>query len=129
MFKSNNFLSIETISLDKEITKLGVQQTPLTSLLMGKGKTGRANAPIHTWREVTLSNDDDISVIEDNKDIQLYESQRATLNNACEIFQKGASVSGTVTAMSGNEISNHFAKEVNDRLLELKINMEKRLVS
>lgn len=129
MFKSNNFLSIETISLDKEITKLGVQQTPLTSLLMGKGKTGRANAPIHTWREVTLSNDDDISVIEGNKDIQFYESQRATLNNACEIFQKGASVSGTVTAISGNEISNHFAKEVNDRLLELKINMEKRLVS
>lgn len=127
MFNSNNFLSEEKISLDNEITKLGVQQTPFTSLLLSRGKIGTINAPVHTWREVTINNDEDISVIEGNKNVQFQQSVRATLNNVAEVFQRGASVTGTVEAMSGNGITNQFAKEINDRLLELKINMEKKL--
>lgn len=129
MFKSNNFLATEVISLDKEITKLGVQQTPLASILMAMGKVGKISAPVHTWREVTLDDTDDIGAVEGNKDIQFYQTGRAQLNNVAEIFQKGASVSGTAQAMSGNSISNKFAQETNDRLLELKINLEKKLVS
>ncbi|GIP52203.1 SU10 major capsid protein [Paenibacillus vini] len=127
MFHSKNYLHDESISLDKEITKLGVQQTPLTSLLMGLGKVGKINAPAHTWREVTLDSTDDIGAVEGNKDIQFYQSQRAQLSNYAEIFQKGVSVSGTVQAMSGNAINNQFAQETNDRLLELKMNLERKL--
>lgn len=129
MFKSSNFLQNEVVSLDKEIAKLGVKQTPLSSLLMALGKTGKINAPTHTWREVTLDNTDDIGAVEGNKDIQFYASKRAQLNNVAEIFQKGVSVSGTVEAMSGNNIGNQFAQETNDRLLELKISLERKLVS
>ncbi|WP_110932374.1 SU10 major capsid protein [Paenibacillus bouchesdurhonensis] len=129
MFKSSNFMRDESISLSEEITKLGVKQAPLTSLLMSLGKTGKINAPVHTWREVTLDNTDDIGAIEGNKDIQFYQSQRAQLNNVAEIFQKGVSISGTAEAMSGNGIGNQFAQETDNRLLELKINLERKLVS
>lgn len=129
MFKSSNFLKDEIVSLDREITKLGVEQTPLSSLLMGLGKVGKINAPVHTWREVTLDDTDDIGAVEGNKDIQFYQTGRAQLSNVAEIFQKGVSLSGTVQAMSGNGISNQFSQETNDRLLELKINLEKKLVS
>lgn len=127
MFKSTNFLNVETISLDKEITLLGVKQTPFSSLLMGMGKIGKADAPTHTWREITLDDTADISTIEGNKNIQFYQSGRAQLNNHCEIFQKGVSVSNTVQAMSGNGIKNQFAQETSRRLLELKMNLEKQL--
>lgn len=128
-FKSTNFMQIEAVSLEKEITKLGTKQTPLSSLLMGMGKTGKATATTHSWREVTLSNDEDITEIEGNKNISMYQTGRATLSNILEILEKGASVSGTVQAMSGNAINGQFAKEVNDRLLEMKYNLEKRLTS
>lgn len=125
MFKSNTFTELEQISLAKEIAVIGVQATPFTSMLMAKGNIEKALSTVYTWKEKTLDNTDDLSAVEGSDDIVFYESARAELNNILEIFKKGASISGTAVAMK----SNQFAEEVNDRLLELKINMEKKFIN
>ncbi|MGG4039288.1 SU10 major capsid protein [Heyndrickxia ginsengihumi] len=125
MFKSSNFTNAEQISLAKEIAVIGVQSTPLTSMLMAKGNIEKALSTVYTWREKTLDNTDDLSAVEGEDTTVFYESARAELSNILEIFKKGASVSGTAIAMKSTQL----AEEVNDRLLELKINMEKKFIN
>ncbi|ETI68131.1 SU10 major capsid protein [Neobacillus vireti] len=125
MFKSTNFTELEQISLAKEIAVIGVQATPFTSMLMAKGNIEKALSTVYTWREKTLDHTDDLSAVEGSDDVVFYETARAELNNILEIFKKGASISGTAVAMK----STQFAEEVNDRLLELKINMEKKFIN
>ncbi|MDH4618078.1 MULTISPECIES: DUF5309 family protein [Brevibacillus] len=125
MFKSNNLTATESISLAKEITKIGVQDTPLVSLLMSKGRTEKANGTVQTWRERTLDQTADISVPEGNENVTFYQSGRAELSNVLEIFEKGVSISGTANAISVTGQGNIFSAEVADRLIELKVNMEK----
>ncbi|MBB2482977.1 DUF5309 domain-containing protein [Bacillus sp. APMAM] len=125
MFKSTNFTNAEQISLAKEIAVIGVQATPFTSMLMAKGNIEKALSTVYTWREKTLDKTDDLSAVEGEDTTVFYESARAELNNILQIFKKGASISGTAIAMK----STQFAEEVNDRLLELKINMEKKFIN
>lgn len=125
MFKSSNFTPAEQISLSQEIALIGVQATPFTSMLMAKGNVEKALSTVYTWREKVLDNADDLSAIEGGDDIVFYETSRAELSNILEIFKKGAQISGTAEAMK----SVQFAEEINDRLLELKINMEKKFIN
>ncbi|QHJ71627.1 SU10 major capsid protein [Planococcus halotolerans] len=125
MFKSSNFTQAEQVSLSKEIALIGVQATPFTSLLMAKGNVEKALSTVYTWREKTLDHAEDLSALEGGDDIVFYETARAELSNVLEIFKKGASISGTAEAMK----SVQFAEEINDRLLELKINMEKKFIN
>jgi len=125
MFTSTNFTEKEQISLAKEIAIIGVQATPFTSLLMAKGNIEKALSTVYTWREKTIDSTDDISALEGEDTTVFYESARAELSNILEIFKKGASVSGTAIAMKSTQLS----EEVNDRLLELKINMENKLIN
>jgi hypothetical protein len=125
MFKSTNFTNAEQISLSKEIALIGVQATPFTSMLMAKGNIEKALSTVYTWREKTIDNAEDLSAVEGEDTTVFYESAKAELSNVLEIFKKGASISGTALAMK----SNQFASEVNDRLLELKINMEKKFIN
>ncbi|NLK93326.1 MAG: DUF5309 domain-containing protein [Bacteroidales bacterium] len=124
MFKSSNYTASEKISLAKEIALLGVQATPLTSLLLAKG-AGKAISTVHSWREKTLDTTSDISFAEGSETTTFQESARAELSNYLEIFKKGASVSGTALAMGANQL----AEEVADRLLEIKINIENKLIN
>ena len=125
MFKSSNFTNLEQISLAKEIALIGISATPFTSLLMSKGNIEKALSTVYTWRAKTLDNAEDLSAVEGSEEIVFYETARAELSNILEIFKKGASISGTAVAMK----STQFAEEVNDRLLELKINMEKKFIN
>lgn len=125
MFKSTNFTNAERISLANEIAVIGVQSTPLTSMLMAKGNIEKALSTVYTWREKTLDNTDDLSAVEGEDTTVFFESARAELSNILEIFKKGASISGTAAAMKSTQL----AEEVNDRLLELKINMEKKFIN
>lgn len=125
MFKSTNFTQSELVNLSKEIAVVGVQATPLTSMLLTKGNTEKATSTIYTWREKTLSHDEDISAVEGEDTTVFTESGRRELNNVLEIFKKGVSVSGTAIAMQSNQL----VSEVNDRLLELKVNIEKKLIN
>ena len=124
MFKSTNFTNAERISLAEEIAKVGVQSTPLTSLLIAKG-VEKATSTIYTWREKALSHDEDISAEEGADTTEFQVSARRELHNVLEIFKKGVSISGTAQAMNAAQL----AEEVNDRLLELKINIEKKLIN
>lgn len=124
MFKSTNFTNAERISLAEEIAKVGVQATPLTSLLIAKG-VEKATSTIYTWREKALSHDEDISAEEGADTTEFQVSARRELHNVLEIFKKGVSISGTAQAMNAAQL----AEEVNDRLLELKINIEKKLIN
>ncbi|WP_145523476.1 DUF5309 family protein [Virgibacillus sp. SK37] len=125
MFNSTNFTNAERISLSQELARVGVQATPFTSLLMAKGNIEKALSTVYTWREKTLSHDEDISAEEGSDTTVFYESARAELNNVLEIFKKGASISGTAQAMNAGQLS----AEVEDRLLELKVNMEKKFIN
>ncbi|MBA9087667.1 hypothetical protein FHR92_004152 [Fontibacillus solani] len=125
MFKSTNLTNSESISLAKEIVKIGVTDTPLTSLLLAKGLTEKANGTVHTWREKSYSDDADVSVIEGNEDVKFYQSGRAEMSNVLELFQKGVSVSGTANAINVQGQGNIFSSEVADRLTELKVNIER----
>lgn len=125
MFNSTNFTNAERISLSQELARVGVQATPFTSLLMAKGNIEKALSTVYTWREKTLSHDEDISAEEGSDTTVFYESARAELNNVLQIFKKGASISGTAQAMNAGQLS----AEVEDRLLELKVNMEKKFIN
>lgn len=129
MFKSTNLTNAESISLYKEITKVGeINDTPLLSLLLGKGLTGHANGTVQTWREGSY-NLDDIGggVIEGNEDPKFYESGRAELSNVLQIFQRGASVSGTAQAINVTGQGDIFSNEIADRLVEVKAGIEKAI--
>src|SRR5690606_23308 len=69
--------------------------------------------------------DEDISAEEGADTTEFQVSARRELNNVLEIFKKGVSISGTAQAMNAAQL----AEEVNDRLLELKINIEKKLIN
>ena len=124
MFKSDNYTASEKISLAKEIALIGVQATPLTTLLMARN-IDKALSTVHSWREKTLDTTSDISFAEGAETTAFQESTRAELSNYLEIFKKGASISGTALAIGANQL----AEEVNDRLLEIKINLEDKLIN
>lgn len=121
---TNGFTQSENISLAQEIALLGVQATPLTSLLLSKG-VEKATSTIFSWREKTLDDTSDITVEEGSDTTDFQQSVKRELNNILEIFKKGVSISGTATAMNNTR----FSEEVADRLLELKINLEKKLIN
>lgn len=125
MIQSQNFLATEQISLSDELVVLGIQQTPLTSLLLSKGSVEKALSTVYTWREKTIDNTDDITFAEGSETTVFQESVKRELNNILQIFKKAVSISGTAEAMQRNK----FTEEVADRLLELKINLEKTLIN
>ncbi|GAA0432651.1 hypothetical protein GCM10008983_06570 [Lentibacillus halophilus] len=125
MFTNSNFTPAEQVSLSNEIAKVGVQSTPFTSMLMQKGNIERANSTIYSFIEKVLDNTDDITQEEGADATNFYSSNRKELNNIMEIFSKGVSISGSAQAMKQGQLS----QEVNDRLTELKIAMEKKLIT
>jgi Family of unknown function (DUF5309) len=129
IFKSSNLTAGESISLKKELTLVAPTDTPLTTLLMGKGLIGSANGKIHTWRERSLDNTADISQIEGSETTVFQESGRAELNNVLEIFKKAAVISGTAEAIKVPGQGNLFVSEIQDRMIEMKVNMEKQLIN
>jgi len=127
LFKSNAFTQHEAISLAREIYKVGdANDTPLLSLLLARGLTGKASAPLHSWRERSFNSDDiGQGVIEGNKNPTVYQSGRAELNNVCQIWQRAAEVSGTALAMQSTTLS----QEIADRLIEVKQGIEKSITT
>lgn len=131
MFKSTNLTNAESISLFKEISKVGtLEDTPLLSLLLAKGLTGKANGTVQTWRESSYNTDDIGSgVVEGNEEPKFYESGRAELSNVLQIIQRGASVSGTAQAINVTGQGDIFSGEIADRLVEIKAGLEKAITS
>jgi len=129
MIKTTGFTANENIDLSKEIAMVGVTDTPFYSLLLGKKLQDTTGSKITSWREKTLDTTADVSVEEGSETTVFQESARAEVSNICEIFKKAVSVSGTADASEITGISDLFSEEVNDRLIEMKVNVEKKLIN
>jgi len=129
MIKTTNFTANENIDLSKEISLVAPLNTPLYSLLLGKGLWDTSGSKMPLWRTKELDSTSDISQVEGSETTTFQESSRAELNNVMEIFKKGISVSGTVNASEITGVPQLFSEEVNDRLIEMKINVEKKLIN
>ncbi|HFK1800483.1 TPA: DUF5309 family protein [Bacillus cereus] len=126
MLDSKKLTVQENIHLTDEIALVAPKATPLTSLLISKGLYVDSLAKFHTWREKVLDATADITVAEGADATAFVESVRAELNNVHEIFMKATQVSGT--AQATGKVGDLFQQEIQDRLVELAIGIEKKLI-
>jgi len=126
MLNTDKLTTQENIHLVDEIAVVAPKATPLMTLLMSKGQYKSGEAKYHTWREKTLDFGD-VSVAEGAEATNFVNGVRKELNNIMEIFMKSTSVSGTAQATGAT--GDLFASEINDRLAEVKVAIEKRLLN
>lgn len=122
MKTTSNLTPITNIDLSKEILVVNPVLTPISSILLGKG-TVKANNTIVQKRIKTLSETASGKRKEGASAPDAETTAYTTVTNNMEIFSKSAKVSGTVAAIEGNKKA-ALAKELNDRLLEIKGDME-----
>ena len=122
----------ELLDLTSEIALLSPTDTPLTTLLYSMGKTVGATDITVSWREKELHKPSDITenlMLEGAEAPDSVHSTRTMKSNICQIMSKATSVSGTLNALNPYGIGNEYAQEINDRLLELKRDMEYFFIS
>lgn len=129
MIQTKDFLSMENIDLMAEMGVAQPLDTPLTTLLMGRGQVDKETAPLVYFREKTLDTTADISQVEGSDTTVFQNSTRVPKSNFCEIFKKAVSVSGTAQASSVTGIADMYSSEMADRLVELKVNLEDKLIN
>ncbi|MCT1538431.1 MULTISPECIES: DUF5309 domain-containing protein [Lysinibacillus] len=120
----NGFTATESISLSKELALLGVQDCPLSSLLLSKG-VEKALSTVYTWKEKTFATDGETDAVEGADTVTFQQSDKRELSNILQIFKRAVSVSGSAEAMQ----STKFNEEIADRLLELKMKLESVLIN
>ena len=124
MVKRENFLANEVVDLAEEIKLVSPTDTPLTTLLMGRGQVVPATDITVTWREKQLNQQRGTLKVEGSEAGTPIQSTRGSLSNLCQIMEKVTQVSGTAQALNPKGIGNSFESEVNDRLIETKRDME-----
>lgn len=124
MVKRSDFLANEVVDLRDEIALASPTDTPLTTLLMGRGAVVPANDITVTWRERKLNEDRGTLKKEGAEAGTPIKSTRGSLDNVCQIIEKVTQVSGTAQALNPKGIGNSFDAEVNDRLIETKRDLE-----
>ncbi len=129
MIKTTNFTQHENIDLSKEIALVAPTDTPFSTLLMNKKLVETAGSVTINWREKTLDDTEDISKTEGFTVDTFVSSGRAEKSNVMEIFSKAVQVSGSAQASNITGINDLFASEINDRLTEVKVNIEKKMLA
>lgn len=124
MVKRSDFLQNEVVDLADEIKLVSPTDTPLTTLLMGRGQTVPATDITVTWRERKLNNQRGTLKLEGAEAGDAIKSSRGSLSNICQIIEKVTQVSGTAQALNPKGIGNSFQSEVSDRLTETKRDLE-----
>ena len=124
MVKRSDFLANEVVDLKDEIKLVSPTDTPLTTLLMGRGQVVPATDITVTWREKQLNTQRGTLKVEGSEAGNPIKSTRGSLSNLCQIMEKVTQVSGTAQALNPKGIGNSFQSEVNDRLIETKRDME-----
>lgn len=124
MVKRADFLENEVVDLTEEIKLVSPTDTPLTTLLMGRGQVVPANDITVTWREKELNSDKGTLKLEGSEAGEAITSSRKTLSNVCQIIEKVTQVSGTARSLNPKGIGDVFNSEVQDRLVETKRDME-----
>ena len=124
MVKRSDFLANEVLDLREEIALVSPTDTPLTTLLMGRGAVVPATDITVTWRERKLNEERGTLRLEGAEAGVVLKSTRNSLSNVCQIIEKVTQVSGTAQALNPKGIGNSFEAEVNDRLVEVKRDLE-----
>lgn len=124
MVKRSDFLTNEVVDLKEEIKLVSPTDTPLTTLLMGRGQVVPATDITVTWREKQLNTTRGTLIKEGAEAGTPLKSTRGSLDNLCQIMEKVTQVSGTAQALNPKGVGNSFQSEVNDRLIETKRDME-----
>lgn len=124
MVKRKDFLANEVMDLREEIALVSPTDTPLTTLLMGRGAVVPAKDITVTWRERKLNEDRGTLILEGAEAGTPIKSSRGSLSNICQIIEKVTQVSGTAQALNPAGIGNSFDAEIADRLLETKRDLE-----
>lgn len=83
----NGFTATESISLSQELALLGVQDTPLSSLLLSKG-VEKAMSTVYTWKEKTLATDGETDAVEGADTVTFQQSSTRELSNCLQIFKR-----------------------------------------
>jgi hypothetical protein len=124
MIKRSDFLANEVVDLSNEIALVSPTDTPLTTLLMGRGQVETANDITVTWREKELNSNRGTLKLEGADAGDVITSSRSSLDNVCQIIEKVTQVSGTARSLNPKGIGDVFDAEVNDRLIETKRDLE-----
>lgn len=124
MVKRSDFLENEVVDLRDEIALVSPTDTPLTTLLMGRGAVVPATDITVTWRERKLNEERGTLKLEGAEAGTPIKSSRGSLSNICQIIEKVTQVSGTAQALNPKGIGNSFDAEVNDRMIETKRDLE-----
>ena len=124
MLKRKDFLENEVVDLREEIALVSPTDTPLTTLLMGRGAVVPAKDITVTWRERKLNEERGTLKLEGAEAGTPIKSSRGSLDNVCQIIEKVTQVSGTAQALNPSGIGNSFDAEVNDRMIETKRDLE-----
>lgn len=127
MIKTAN-IENEIIDLSKELILLDNQNLIFSSLLMKKG-TQKVGSVIINWKYENL--DPDRSLAFEGADVTTFQtSDRSTGDkNVCQIINKAVSVSDTAQAVNLENISDLFAHELKNRMLEAKRDLEYYLIN
>lgn len=124
MIKRKDFLANEVVDLTEEIKLVSPTDTPLTTLLMGRGQVVPATDITVTWREKELNSTRGTLKLEGADAGEVLTSSRSSLSNLCQIMEKVTQVSGTARALNPKGVGDAFNAEVADRLVETKRDME-----
>ena len=124
MLKRKDFLEGEVLDLREEIALVSPTDTPLTTLLLGRGATVPANDITVSWRERKLNETRGTLKVEGSEAGDPIKSNRSTLSNICQIIEKVTQVSGTAQALNPKGIGKSFEAEITDRLIETKRDLE-----
>lgn len=124
MVRRKDFLANEVVDLREEIALTSPTDTPLTTLLMGRGAVVPATDITVTWRERKLNETRGTLKLEGAEAGTPIKSNRSTLSNLCQIIEKVSQVSGTAQALNPKGIGKSFEAEINDRLIETKRDLE-----
>lgn len=124
MLKRKDFLENEVVDLRDEIALTSPTDTPLTTLLMGRGAVVPATDITVTWRERKLNETRGTLKLEGAEAGDPIKSSRSTLSNLCQIIEKVTQVSGTAQALNPKGIGKSFETEIADRLIETKRDLE-----
>lgn len=124
MVKRKDFLTDEVVDLSDEIKLVSPTDTPLTTMLMGRGAVVPATDITVTWREKQLDTTRGTLIKEGADAGTVVVSSRSSISNLCQITEKVTQVSGTARALHPKGVGDTFDAEVSDRLIELKRDME-----
>lgn len=124
MKQYKDLLPGEVLDLKEEIVLVDPKDTPLVSMLYAKNRVVPVTDITVSWRERQLNATRSEIKKEGSEASAPLKSTRKMYSNICQIMERATSVSGTLQALSPYGIGNEYARELEDRLLELKRDME-----